>query len=132
VSSSRLTGYSPYRNRPKRLLKGSAEGHFVNAKYARSGKRRLDDPTPVVPSSHVKLLRCPHCRRVRHIHIREADHFWTCCEGVQMIDTRQTLRSAQQTHIKLQKLARQYDFAEMKPRSNLHKPASRARSKMPK
>ena len=132
AGTSRLTGYSPYRQRPGRMNRAAADGHFINVRYGRSATRRRDDPTPTMPAGHIKLLRCPHCHRVRHVHRSEASHFWTCCEGVEMVDTRQTLRTAQQKQHELQRLSRQYDFTEMRPRSNMHKPPSKARSKMKK
>ncbi len=127
VLLQRLTSHSPYTRKPMKLNRPASAGHFTT----KSEHRRFGDPTPLMPSSHVHLFRCSWCHRVRHIPQHEVDWVHYCCEGRQMRRV-STVRKAMTLHDKLTKLVRMYDPVDMKPRSNLHKPASRHRSKLPK
>ena len=48
-----------------------------------------------------------------------------------MRKTGHTLKTAQELRFKMQKMNRQFDFVNERPRSNTHKPPSKARSKLP-
>jgi hypothetical protein len=112
------------------MNRNAAAGHFINQNYAHSKHRvRFEDPSPVVPASHVVIKQCVRCNRVQHVHISELEHFHTCCEGLEMRYTRHSLKSAQVLKNRLERMVRQYDFDKMEPRSKLKKPASKARSK---
>lgn len=109
------------------------EGHFISGKWARSKVRaRTDwDPAPVVNTSQVILKRCPHCKRVQHVHISARNEFHMCCEGHQMAIVGR-LDKAVELQRDLTRAVRKFDFVLGRPKSNVHKPSDKARSKLPK
>ncbi len=132
ISRQMLNHLNPWRRRPSGLHRPSAPAFRQGRRSAmRNSYLNPDDISGSSPMSHTIMKQCGHCMRLKAVPLSQRQHFHTCCEGFEMKE-RTTMAKISQTHMKLTRHVRQWDFVGMHPRCNVHRPASGATSKLPK
>ena len=128
----RLASIGFWQKHPIGLAKSSIP-QMVNPHYFRGAYKRNnpDDPTTTLKLGQVFLKQCPACGRYKAVPIAERHHFHTCCEG-HLMKERATAKKAMALRFRLQDTVRQWDFVNMRPWCNGHRPRPRGRSKLPK
>ena len=90
-------------------------------------EKRERDPAGSVNISHLTAKRCRWCGRVMFVHISQRSMFHTCCEGTPMPEYH-AMGRIKRRHDDITKLMRKWDFVNMTPKSNMHKPGWKGRS----
>lgn len=129
---ARVTAFNPWKQRPSGLAR-HGRPQMVHPHYFHHGYKRAnpDDPTRLLPASHVLLKRCRLCQRTRFVPLAQKDFFHTCCEGepMRLLGNMKTVQNAEH---KLLQAVRQWDVNEERPHSRPHRPKPKGRSKLKK
>eukprot|EP00796_Vickermania_ingenoplastis_P008826 gene8826-6209_t len=134
LRKAHITSFNPWKSRPGGLHSRHSRPQMVHPHYFKHKYRRAnpDDPTRLLPASHVLLKRCPLCQRTSFIPLAERDYFHTCCEGEGVMKLVTNMRTVMNRELTLRTALRQWDVENEQPWSKPHRPKPKGRSKLKK